>query len=290
MPRPESADDWRTFRNLATCRGTPLHRLGIHALLSSVGYSNECVSMIRNLTGFSAPFNLPAASGAVLQLLGNFPEHPEFFTLRAGYERLAAELVEGILAAGGEIRSGYRVTALEESALGVRVTAANESVFPCSVTCSHVILALPRLGLPELARRSNIFSANPRLLVDLESVVTMALVKINLYYRERWWHSECGVRSGGEFHGSAARAGVLLRAGSRRNRSWAGGADPVWRWIAVALLAGASGRRSAVYDPGVSRASHRRIFRNHSHGTRGAPPTAPALREEFQSLSRFSLA
>jgi monoamine oxidase len=78
-----------------------------------------------------------------------------------------------------------------------------------AVSCSQVILALPAAAMQQLQTASPALNAlkNPRageLQRNIESVISMRLCKINLYYNQAWWRDQIegnvpNIENGGSF-------------------------------------------------------------------------------------------
>jgi monoamine oxidase len=204
-PTPEF---WQEFRLDYKYNGTPLNEWGLWALMRTFGLSQECISMLADTVGFAAPFFSLVSAGEAYQILEDFPAQPEYSTLEDGYSTLPQTLTEKIESKNGSIYLSSLVTKIdsEDGRFTVDVQRGGRHH---SVSCSKVILALPALALNNLYATSPALNEakNPKareLYDNLQSVVSMRLSKVNLYYDQAWWRDgiEGGrpaIKDGGSF-------------------------------------------------------------------------------------------
>jgi monoamine oxidase len=199
---------WQEFRLDYKYNGTPLNEWGLWALMRTFGLSQECISMLADTVGFAAPFFSLVSAGEAYQILEDFPAQPEYSTLADGYSTLPQTLTEKIESKNGSIFLSSLVTKInsEDGRFTVDVQRGGRNH---SVSCSKVILALPALALNNLYATSPALNEakNPKareLYDNLQSVVSMRLSKVNLYYDQAWWRDgiEGGrpaIKDGGSF-------------------------------------------------------------------------------------------
>lgn len=204
-PTPEF---WQQFRLDFKYKGTPLNEWGLWALYREFGLSEECITMLAQAVGFGGPFFSLVSAGEAYQILEDFPANPQFYTLMYGFESLPETLAKKIGASGGSISLSTRVTGIDTKGkqFAVEVEQGKKTA---SVSCGQVILALPAAALARLQDASPALNEgkNPQaaqLRADIESVVSMRLCKVNLYYNEAWWRNQVegsvpNVKDGGNF-------------------------------------------------------------------------------------------
>lgn len=196
-PTPEF---WEAVRLEFEWNGTPLNRWQIWGLLSDMGYSNECITMLSETVGFQGPIFDMANAGVALQLLMDFPENPEFYTAELGFGSIPDALRDDFHKRGGillleteliEVRDakdgGYE---LRFAPAGDDRTGVGFGVPFDSLTAPNAILAVPSGPLQTLYMRSPALHAQDGtqdLLIDIRSVVGLPLLKINLFYDRPWW-------------------------------------------------------------------------------------------------------
>ncbi len=195
-PEVRSPSFWQKFRLECQWNGTALNDWTLWDLFSSMGYSNECVTLLYRLLGFNGTFLSQMNAGVAYQLLEDFPSEPDFKTLENGFSTLPNALVDKV--GMDHIFLKTDVTGLDSSDNGnsynVNYTSVDNSGNPISGTlkANKVILGLPRLALEKLFIRSNAFNTLPRETSEtiwntLQTTTNQALLKINLYYDKAWW-------------------------------------------------------------------------------------------------------
>jgi len=196
--RARSSEEWSEFRNHFTYRGVPIRDFSLNLLLDQFGLSGEAIKLLGDMQGFHAPHDLPANAGAALQLITNITPETQFLTFKTGYESLPYQLAQEVRGQGGEIREGYRVIDICKGGIGeYLVTAKNSSSYESVYSTSNIVLALPQSALRKLGTAEVFSYSEYQALV--ETVVSMPLTKINLFFKEAWWEKKAGIQAGGNF-------------------------------------------------------------------------------------------
>lgn len=190
-PEVRTPDFWQKFRLECKWNGVGLNEWTLWDLFISMGYSNECVTLLYRLLGFNGTFLSQMNAGVAYQLLEDFPSEPDFKTLENGFSTLPNALVDKV----GHDRIFLKtdVTGIDqtqgESAYTLSYDSVDNSGRPISGTlqADKIILGLPRLAMEKLFIRSNAFNRLPReqaanLWDTLQTTTNQALLKINLYY------------------------------------------------------------------------------------------------------------
>ena len=204
-PTPEF---WQEFRLRFSWKGIPLNEWGLWSLLRDFGLTEECIEMLTNTVGFAGPFlSNEVRAGEAYQILMDFPKDPQFFSLRQGFATLPDTLRDRLLALGAQIHLNSHVTSLSrnDQTLHLQVQSLADKTTR-TVSAAKVILALPAKAMRDLYAASPALNAHPKspaLHANLGSVVGMRLCKVNLYYRDAWWHDTLSgqppVSDGGNF-------------------------------------------------------------------------------------------
>ena len=196
-------EQWSDFRNKFTYKGAVIHSWGLWPLLTACGVSNEAITMITKAIGFSGPIAQDINAGEQLQILGDFPNNPQFFTLNAGFESLTEKLEKNITQGQNQasILLNTKAVSVDESDSTVTIVAENSGQETAlEISCSSLLITLPKLALESLMESSIGFPSGNKLKEDLDRLQGMRLAKINLYYQERWWHQgEAPICHGGSF-------------------------------------------------------------------------------------------
>jgi len=199
---PKTIDDWRDFRLNMEWKKKKIYQWGFWSLLIDYGLSQECITMLHDTQGFVGPYIQLVNAGIALQLLGDFPNNPEFFALKLGFGELPKTLAEKIKEYDKPdspvIREGCVVDSfdLKDDKYEVNVTIKNKSQ---KFLCDKIILALPKFPLEKLAETSPKLGSNTEFLKGINGVVSMFLSKINFYYHHRWWFRDFKLRTGGSY-------------------------------------------------------------------------------------------
>jgi monoamine oxidase len=191
---PKTPEDWQNFRLNCTYRGIPLYQWGFWALLADYGLSQECLQMIEDSMGFLAFYDQEVNAGVGFQTMGDFDNLPQYLTLTQGYETLATTLTNQIQAMGATIALNVSVDnfTMYDGMISVNTSAG-------LYLCTQLVLALPSLPLQALAVRSPVLRENAQFMADIDTVTSMPLTKINLYFQERWWFTRYNITAGGSF-------------------------------------------------------------------------------------------
>jgi hypothetical protein len=196
---PTTPEEWQSVRLNCTYRGLALYQWGFWALLRDYGLSQECLQMIEDCMGFIAFYRQEVNAGVGFQTMGDFAKLPQYLTLKPGYETLATTLTNQLKSAGTPIYLGYNVDEITRNDDGTLEVVALTATGPVSFKCGALILALPTLPLRKLAYASAPLRNNWQFMQDLETVTSMPLTKINLYFDERWWYKRYQIANGGSF-------------------------------------------------------------------------------------------
>lgn len=210
FPKPgevRQPEFWQRFRLECQWKGVSLKDWTMWGLLSDMGYSNECITMLYRLLGFNGTFLSTMNAGVAYQLLEDFPADPKFRTLRNGFSTLTNALAERI--PKKTIRLNTTVDNIQKGADGkyklfYSVKEADGTLTAGSIVADKVLLCLPRLAMEKLFVRSDAFGQlgdkeAVKLWNNLQSTSNQPLLKINLYYDKAWWGSRISGRSAIEF-------------------------------------------------------------------------------------------
>jgi hypothetical protein len=192
-PDPRTPEFWQAFRLECEWNGIKLIDWSLWNLLTEMGYSNECITLLYRLLGFNGTFLSRMNAGEAFQLLEDFPADPQFFTIVCGFSELPKKLVDAI--GMGRIHLMTTVeslTAREGGGYELSTHHTETGERHSILAKDKVVLALPRLALEKLFLRSNAFNELPSERADalwntLLTTTDQALLKINLYYSEAWW-------------------------------------------------------------------------------------------------------
>ena len=180
---------WQIFRLDCSFQGVALKDWTLWSLFDAMQYSNEAITMLYRVLGFSGTFLSEMNAGEAFQLLEDFPSDPGFKTLSNGFSALPNALVDQV---GMErIFLETRVDRIARSGERYELTYARAGV-PGEITADQVVLALPRLALEKLYIGSNFANVLPEatghaLWNNLQTTTDQPLLKINLYYDKAWW-------------------------------------------------------------------------------------------------------
>jgi monoamine oxidase len=188
---------WQRFRLNCQWNGQPLIDWSLWNLLTDMGYSNECITMLYRLLGFNGTFLSRMNAGEAYQLLEDFPADPQFRTLKEGFSTLPNALVSQI--GGDTIFLNTNVDAISNLGEGYDLTCTQTSesndTTTCNVEAAQVIVCVPRLAMEKLFVRSDAFNNLPTeqsnaLWNTLQTTTNQPLLKINLYYDHAWWGND----------------------------------------------------------------------------------------------------
>lgn len=194
-------DSWTDIRENCKWNGSTLNEWHIWSLLSDMGYSEECIRMMADTTGFPDTFKAFTNAGCAFQALADFPEDPEFYTFKEGFSALPKKVIEDM----GKNVKIYLSTNLntlhdKDGQFELRLSEAeaghNATPFKKKTTCVYadrIILATATKGIQDLFYKSPALykNADPKqpekLWNRLNEVEGAELMKVNLYFRESWW-------------------------------------------------------------------------------------------------------
>lgn len=191
VPANPTPEFWQQFRLDFKYQNIPLNAWGLWSLYRAFGLSQEAISMLADTLGFSGPFFSRVSAGEAYQLLEDFPTQPMFSTLKYGFASLPEALHKKVEEKGGSIYLSTLATRIDSQ--GGRFTVdVQHGEEHAAISCAKLILALPAAALKQLSAASPILNAekNPHaatLQKDIDSVVSMRLCKVNLYYEQAWW-------------------------------------------------------------------------------------------------------
>lgn len=187
---------WQDFRLECQWNGVKLKDWSLWNLLTEMGYSNECVTMLYRLSGFNGTYLSQMNAGEAYQLLGDFPADVQFRTLENGFSTLPNALVTAIgkerIFLKTDLESIDKIEGGEGYTLKYTTVDTNNCQRIGTVQAGKVILCLPRLALEKLFINSNGFNKldgnmSEKLWDTLQTTTNQALLKINLYYDKAWW-------------------------------------------------------------------------------------------------------
>ncbi|MGF1681576.1 FAD-dependent oxidoreductase [Photobacterium minamisatsumaniensis] len=189
---------WQAFRLDCKWDGTALYNWSLWDLFMAMDYSNESVTLLYRLTGFNGTFLSRMNAGEAFQLLLDFPNDPQFKTLKKGFSTLPNALVESIGKDKIHLRTRLENIEINDKKSKMKYTLTYKGTTPAGlvseskIETNKVILALPRLALEKLFVKSNAYNRlheqqASELWNTLQSSTNQPLLKINLYYDKAWW-------------------------------------------------------------------------------------------------------
>lgn len=197
---PDSADDWSKFRNEFTYKGQTINEWGLWPILTDCGISNEAIEMIISSIGFSGPVHQQINAGEQLQILFDFPTVTEFYTLYHGMETVVSTLETKLTSFGVDIVKEAEVVSVDRNGSNPSIQVSIKGADPVTCESSDLILALPKFALNNLLyNSSHEVVTNVNFKSDIDSLQSMHLGKINLFYDCRWWRDEAA--GTGPLHG-----------------------------------------------------------------------------------------
>ena len=201
VPSKPTPEFWQRFRLEFKWNGIELYKWQLGGLIKSMGYSEECVTMLTDTLGFRGPFQGLPNAGEAWQILEDFPANPQYFTLKRGFSSLIRRLEKEVTKMGGAIHTGINVNTIdgEKGDYKAHVSIAKEGdsayVFEkgaktAKIRAKQIILAVPSQAMEWLFAASPIMSHNKNSRTfwkDIKSIQPMSLLKINLYFERPWW-------------------------------------------------------------------------------------------------------
>ncbi|WP_020568140.1 FAD-dependent oxidoreductase [Neolewinella persica] len=193
-----TADEWTAIREEVEWKGKTLNKWHIWGLLRDMGYSEECIRMLADTTGFPDTFKAFTNAGGAFQLLADFPKNPVYNTFIDGFSTLPDAIVASFtdqvsiflstnLNSLHEDAHGYELR-LAEAEFGHNATPFSKKTK--SVCAKQVILATAVKGIQDIFYKSPALYRHkqaPRLWKAINEVEGAELMKINLYFKEAWW-------------------------------------------------------------------------------------------------------
>ena len=201
VPKKPTPEFWQKFRLEFKWDGIELYKWQLGGLIKSMGYSEECVTMLTDTLGFRGPFQGLPNAGEAWQILEDFPADPQYFTLKKGFSSLIRRLEEEVKKMGGVIHTGMNVNMIDgkkgDYTAEVSVAKEGDSAYPFEegaktdkIHAKKIILAIPSQAMGWLFASSPIFNRNKNARTfynDIQSIQPMSLLKINLYFERPWW-------------------------------------------------------------------------------------------------------
>ena len=201
-PANPTAEYWEKFRLEFKWDGETLNKWQLGGLLSSMGYSDECITMIADSVGFRGPFQGLPNAGEAWQILMDFPANPEYYTLKRGFSTLITRLQDQVEKLGGKIHTGVNANVIhvvnKEYHVNVSVAKQGSSAYAFdpadtieTMVANGIVLAIPAQAMATLFAASPVMNINAnsrQLWEDINSVQPMRLMKINLYFETPWWY------------------------------------------------------------------------------------------------------
>ncbi|MGH1433882.1 MAG: flavin monoamine oxidase family protein [Lewinella sp.] len=193
-----SADQWTEIREKVEWKGKTLNKWHIWGLFRDMGYSEECVRMLADTTGFPDTFKAFTNAGGAFQLLADFPKNPVYNTFIEGFSTLPDAIVKR-LKGKVDIYLSTNLNSMHNAKDGfeLRMAAAergkNATPFSKdtkSVHAAQVILATAVKGIQDIFYKSPALFRHkqaPKLWNAINEVEGAELMKINLYFKEAWW-------------------------------------------------------------------------------------------------------
>ncbi|WP_166461154.1 flavin monoamine oxidase family protein [Flavicella sediminum] len=201
VPKKPTPEFWQKFRLDFKWEGVALYKWQLGGLIKSMGYSEECLTMLTEVLGFRGPFQGLPNAGEAWQILEDFPADPQYFTLKRGFSSLIRKLETEVKELGGIIHTGINVnTILGEKGdykINISIAEKGESAYvfeqdteTAVINAKQIILAIPSKAMAILFAASPVLHLNKNSRIfwkDINSIQPMSLLKINLYFDKPWW-------------------------------------------------------------------------------------------------------
>jgi hypothetical protein len=201
IPLKPSPEFWQIFRLDFKWNGIKLYKWQLGGLIRSMGYSEECLTMLTEVIGFRGPFQGLPNAGEAWQILEDFPANPKYFTLKYGFSSLIRKLEAKVKDLGGIISTGVNVNTIngKKGAYKVAVSIAEngssafafeQDVQTATINAEEIVLAIPSNAMALLFATSPVLNQNRHSRMfwrDIHTVQGMSLLKINLYFDHPWW-------------------------------------------------------------------------------------------------------
>jgi hypothetical protein len=201
VPTKPTPEFWQKFRLDFKWDGIELYKWQLGGLIRSMGYSEECLTMLTEVLGFRGPFQGLPNAGEAWQILEDFPADPQYFTLNNGFSSLIRKLEDKVTQLGGIIHTGINVNTITgkkgEYKLNLSIAEKGDSAYvfeqntkTSTMDAKQIILAIPSKAMSLLFAASPVLNLNKNSRIfwkDINSITPMSLLKINLYFDRPWW-------------------------------------------------------------------------------------------------------
>jgi monoamine oxidase len=201
VPKKPTPEFWQKFRLDFKWDGIELYKWQLGGLIRSMGYSEECLVMLTEVLGFRGPFQGLPNAGEAWQILEDFPADPQYFTLKNGFSSLIRKLEDKVTKLGGIIHTGINVNTITgkkgEYKVNLSIAEKGNSAYvfeqdtkTATIDAQQIILAIPSKAMSLLFAASPVLSGNKNSRTfwkDINSIQSMSLLKINLYFDRPWW-------------------------------------------------------------------------------------------------------
>jgi hypothetical protein len=201
VPISPTPEFWQEFRLHYKWEGIELYKWQLGGLIKSMGYSEECLTMLTEVLGFRGPFQGLPNAGEAWQILEDFPANPQYFTLKNGFSSLIRKLEEKVTKLGGQIYTGINVNSINGSCgdykINLSIAKEGNSAYvfeqdteTAIINAKQIVLAIPAKAMSILFATSPVLNLNKNSRTfwkDINSIQPMTLLKINLYFDRPWW-------------------------------------------------------------------------------------------------------
>jgi len=173
--------------------GRSLTDIGLWDLMGEL-VSPEAFQLMSDAGSYRPQFENWNAAEALADLCADWPRGSRYERLRDGYEALPAALANEFRTAGGTVRTGHRLAAIEpaDGALGLTFDVPGGDA--ATLRAKRVVLALPQAGLARLAPHTPL-TGDAGFARDLETVYAIPLFHLLLAYERPWWE-DLGIETG----------------------------------------------------------------------------------------------
>ena len=162
--------------------------------------NHESFQFAEDSSGYGSIFRTWNAADGFVWNLDDYGADVSCWRLKSGFETVPIKLRERYLAAGGEVRCGYRLIRFDTVCLSDG-TEGMELHFQVGqkvsvVHARRLVLAMPRRSLELLEQKGAVLGSKHNDVHKLSrSVVPIPLFKLVLCYRRRWWE-DLGITRG----------------------------------------------------------------------------------------------
>jgi len=201
VPKKPTPEFWQKFRLDFKWDGIELYKWQLGGLIRSMGYSEECLTMLTEALGFRGPFQGLPNAGEAWQILEDFPANPQYFTLKRGFSSLIRKLEDKVTKLGGIIHTGINVNTVNgkkgDYKVNLNIAEKGNSAYvfeqntkTATMEAKQIVLAIPSKAMSLLFAASPVLNLNKNSRTfwkDINSIQPMSLLKINLYFDRPWW-------------------------------------------------------------------------------------------------------